>query len=140
MNLYEKYGVGASFILIALIILFAGILPNLIKIIDRKTSENYILIEAEISNINVNEITPTRINHDVFVKFEMEDREYEVLLDTYVEGMQVGEKVEIYCDATNPQNITLKWNQLMQLVVFSFLDVIFSVIGVILIKRKQKTE
>ena len=140
MGIYEKFEIGISFIIIALIILFAGIIPNAYKIIERNMSDNYVLTKAEISDIHVNQITSTRVSHDVFVSFSVNEKDYKILLDTYVEGMKVGDEVEIYYDVTNPNNITLKWNQLMQLVLFFGLFLIFNFIGVILIKRRNIKE
>ena len=88
--------------------------------------------------MHTKEITATRIKHTVYVTFPTETDTFEAILDTYVEGMTEGDEIELLYHRNNPEKITLKWNQELQLVLFFVLSVLFSTIGIILMKRREK--
>lgn len=137
-RLYVKYGMGIFFLIISLIILLAGVIPNAFRIISRAVSGDFVQTTGVISEVHTKEITATRIEHTVYVTFPTETDTFEAILDTYVEGMTEGDEIELLYHRNNPEKITLKWNQELQLVLFFVLSVLFSTIGIILMKRREK--
>ncbi len=137
-RLYAKYGMGIFFLIISLIILLAGVIPNAFRIISRTLSGDYIRTTGVISEVHTKEITATRIEHTVYVTFSTESGTFEAILDTYVEGMTEGDEIELLYHRNNPEKITLKGNQELQLVLFFALSVLFGTIGIVLMKRKEK--
>lgn len=137
-RLYAKYGMGIFFLIISLIILLAGVIPNTFRIISRTLSGDYIRTTGVISEVHTKEITTTRIEHTVYVTFSTEANTFKAILDTYVEGMTEGDEIELLYHRNNPEKITLKLNQELQLVLFFVLSVLFGTIGIVLMKRKEK--
>lgn len=137
-RLYAKYGMGIFFLIISLIILLAGVIPNTFRIISRTLSGDYIRTTGVISEVHTKEITATRIEHTVCVTFSTETDTFEAILDTYVEGMTEGDEIELLYHRNNPEKITLKGNQELQLVLFFVLSVLFSTIGIVLMKKREK--
>ncbi len=137
-KLYAKFGMGIFFLIISFIILIVGIIPNAFRIISRTSSGDYIQTTGVISKIHTKEITATRIKHTVYVTFSTETNTCEAILDTYVEGMTEGDEIELLYHRNNPEKITLKGNQELQLVLFLIISALFGSVGIILMKRRAK--
>lgn len=138
--LLQKFGIGIFFILLAVLMLLANVIPNTFRVLSRTFSDSYEKTTAVITEIREEKITATRIHHTVFVLFQADGNSHMTELDTIVEGMQVGDEVEIYYDTTNPDNITLTWNQPMQILLFGSLSVIFGGVGMFLMRRNAKNK
>ncbi len=140
--LFQRFGIGIFLIIISALFLFAGAIPNAVRIIDRRVSGEYELTTAVVLSVEEYRRAPTdSTQHDVTVKFIANGTRYEALLDTYVEGMKADDVIEIWYNTNDPSEITLKWNQPMQLVLFSVIAVLTGVPGVILmLKRKNKSK
>ncbi len=137
-KLYEKFGMGIFFLIISLIILIVGIIPNAFRIISRTVSGDYIQTTGVISEVHTKEITATRVEHTVYVTFSTETDTCEAVLDTYVEGMTKGDEIELLYHRNNPEKITLKGNQELQLILFLIICVLFGTIGIVLMKKREK--
>ena len=137
-QLLKKFGIGIFLLVISLISLIAGVIPNAFRILSRTLSDDYLQTTAVISKIETKEITATRVHHTVYVTFPTEKDTYTAILDTYVEGMTKGDKIELLYNRNNPEEITLKGNQILQLILFSILSVLFSTVGMVLMKQRQK--
>ncbi|GAE90797.1 DUF3592 domain-containing protein [Acetivibrio straminisolvens] len=125
-----KFVIGCHLIILGTVIFTAGFIPNMVRIIERNISNDYYQTTA-----NIVDITERLRGHDVTVSFGIPGgQEYTALLDTYVEGMDVGDSVEIYYKKSNPAKITLKGNQFWQAVIFGPLGGVLLVISIILLK------
>lgn len=134
-KLYEKYGVGAMALLLCFTILVFGVFPNMFKLISQNVSGNYISTTACIGEIKTKRVR-TSYRHEVYVRFNANGKIVYEKLDTYVEGMREGDEVEILYNKTQPQEVTLKFNRIMQLLLFSFVSLFFGLIGIYLIKKR----
>ncbi len=134
----DKFGLGAFFILLAAIMLIANVIPNTCRLMVRTFSGDYQKTTAVITEIQEEKITETRVNHTVFVLYTADGNSHMTALDTYAEGMQVGDEIEIYYHTGDHDKITLSWNQPMQILLFGALSLIFGLIGIILIRKKTK--
>ncbi len=137
-KLLQKYGLGVYFLVIGLVFLIVGVFPNAGRILTRNLSDDYIHTTGVISKIDTKEITATRIQHTVYVTFSTETDTCETILDTYVEGMTEGDEIDLFYHRNNPEKITLKGNQELQLVLFLIICVLFGTIGIVLMKRREK--
>lgn len=136
-KIFLKYGIGGNLLIISILILSIGFLPNLAKIIQRNISDDYVQVSASIE-----EIKEVEDLHNVFIRYTMPDgKEYSSLLDTYVQGMAVGDQVEIFSHLDNPEIVTLKGNQFYQALLFGLLGGLLLIIALFLIrKHKHKKE
>ena len=134
-KLYEKYGVGAMALLLCFTILVFGVFPNMFKLIDQYSSGDYISTTARIENIKTERVR-RYYRTEVYVRFNANGKNIYAKLDKHIEGMREGDEVEILYNKTQPQEVTLKFNRIMQLVLFSFVSLFFGLIGIYLIKKR----
>ena len=135
-EIFRRFGIGIFFIIISITILVAGFIPNMVKIIERNISNNYYQTTAHIVSIK-----QQKRGHEVLVLFSIPGGpQYVASLDTYVEGMAVGDSVEIYYQKSKPTNVTLKGNQFRQAVLFGSAGGILLVVPIILLKKHKVKE
>ena len=135
--LLNKFGYGIFFVIIAAICLVAAVIPNVYKIIDRHASGNFSPAIATIERIDV--IKKAKADeHEVYVSFAVQGQMYTSKLDTYVEGMQMGDTVDILYDKTNPYNITLKGFWEFTAGLFAAVSLVFGGIGFWMMHRRKK--
>ncbi len=94
-------------------------------------------VDATITDI---EIIKTRNSdkHNVYVTFELENGElHSSLLDTYAEGMQVGDTIRIIYDKDNPEEIILWWSSPLLVMVFGGIGLLLIVVALI-VRRKNR--
>ena len=135
-EIFRRFGIGIFLIFISITILVAGFIPNMVKIIERNISNNYYQTTAHIVSIK-----QQKRGHEVLVLFSIPGGpQYVASLDTYVEGMAVGDSVEIYYQKSKPTNVTLKGNQFRQAVLFGSVGGILLVVSIILLKKHKAKE
>jgi len=71
------------------------------------------------------------VYHDVYVAFEIDDKEYAGKLNSYSSGMKEGGKVQILYAPENPNNFRYSKKYYMVTVSFIFFGTIFALIGII---------
>ena len=78
------------------------------------------------------------IDHDVYVKYTVNDREYESRLNSYSSSFYEGKQIKIYYDKNNPNLIGVKSLDLLFL-IFPGIGLIFFIIGAtgLIIKIKK---
>lgn len=122
-------------LLLCFTILVFGVFPNMFKLIDQYSSGDYISTTARIENIKTERVR-RYYRTEVYVRFNANGKNIYAKLDTHVEGMREGDEVEILYNKTKPKEVTLKFNRIMQLLLFSFVSLFFGLIGIYLIKKR----
>lgn len=131
-KIFMRFGIGGNLIIISIIVLVAGFIPNMVKIVERNISKDYIETTAKIIRIEEGR------GHDVTVNYIFPNSgEHTALLDTYVEGMTVGDEIQIYAQLSNPKNITLKGNQFWQAVIFGTIGGVLMIISIVLLRKHK---
>lgn len=137
-KIFMKFGIGGNLIIISIIFIIAGFIPNMVKIVGRNISQDYIETTAKIIRIEEGRRSDVTVNYIL-----PNSGEHTALLDTYVEGMIVGDEIQIYAQLSNPDNITLKGNQFWQAVIFGAIGGVLMIISIVLLrkhKEKNKTK
>lgn len=125
------------FILLGLCFL-SGSAYHLIKVVNLF----YVQDSTEVTGI-IDEIRTTKVpgrseDHDVYVSFVTHKNEtYISLLDTYVEGMAVGDEVEIIYNKNNPAEIMLKWSSILLVPIFGVIGISL-IAGTLIVRKKYK--
>lgn len=130
--IYSSFGLSGFGLILGLIIILFGFIPNVSKIVERNTSNNYASTSATIIRIDVyNKI------HNVFVEYSLPSGiKHTTKLDTYVEGMKRGETITIFYNINDLNDITLSGNQFWQAILFGGIGAILMFISIIFIKKR----
>lgn len=107
------------------------------KTIDFYFIKDSLATEATITNIET--IEKRKANeHNVYVSFKLDNGKLHTsLLDTYVEGMKVGDEIKIICNKDNLDEIILWWSSPLLIVIFGGIGLLIIVVTLI-IRRSKK--
>lgn len=125
-------------ILAAVSLLFIIIgLANFVELKYQK--ENNIPLVAEISEIKefVRNNSAKGVYHRAVVKYLLDGKEYFSMLDYYSTDMEVGDKLAVICDRSNPSHTIAEYEYIMTAVSFCSLGVLFA-LGVVLLVFQMK--
>lgn len=102
-------------------------------------------ITGEIADIMYSCDKDGDIDHEVFVTYTFEGKEYErVRINEYSSSMYVGKSISLLCDPDNPWNVRTESSTFFVFIILMLMGVIFFVIGavpaVISIMNKHKAK
>ncbi len=119
---------GAIFVIIGLVIF-----SNVFNYTNKVDTVGTITEISSYRNTNHNR------NHEVYVSYTVEGKEYESILNSYSSSFYEGKEIEIYYDKDNPSKIGVKSLDLLFL-IFPGIGLIFIIIGGtgILVKINKK--
>ncbi len=122
--------VGAIFVIIGFVVS--------LNIFNDKNKVNTVGTITEISSYSRDD----NRNHDVYVSYIVDGKEYESRLYSYSSSFYEGKKINIYYDKENPNKIGVKSLDLLFL-IFPGIGLIFLIIGgtgILIKKNKKKLE
>lgn len=126
-----------SFILLGLCFL-SGSAYHLIKVVNLFHVQDSAEVTGIIDEIKTTKVPGKSENHDVYVSFVTHKNEtYVSLLDTYVEGMAVGDEIDIIYNKNNPAEIMLKWSSILLVLIFGVIGVSL-IAGTLIVRKKYK--
>ena len=132
----HKRPLSVAFLIVGALLLFGSLYHAWITV-DFYLIKNSTRIDATISHIEVVE-RAKRNRHIVYVEFELNSGElHTTTLDTFVEGMQVGDKVGIILNNNNPDEIILWWSSPLLTAIFGVPGIFIIVITLIVRERKR---
>lgn len=133
--LYENYGIGIFFILIAVVLLLAGVMPRAMNISARKASDEY-----EIKVAKVIEVAEKDSRHIVTVEFANGDSMKQMPLNMYSEGMKVGDELEVWYAKSDWRKVTLVGSDEKLVRDFGITSGILFVVGVVAMFLRKRRE
>ena len=96
-------------------------------------------VEAEAVITKIDTIEKRRADaHNVYVSFELSEGVLHTsLLDTYAEGMEIGDSVKIVYNMDNPDEVILWWSSPLLAVVLGGVGILL-LAAAIIIRKKEK--
>lgn len=132
-----RYPLSVYFLIIGTIFLI-GAGYHAWKTIDFYYIKESVAIEAIITNIETIERVKAD-RHEVYVSFELDNGNTQTsLLDTYVEGMKVGDTIKIIYNKNNPDEIILWWSSPLLIAAFGGVGILIIVITLVVRHYKRK--
>jgi len=132
MNKIEKV-IMTVFILIGLIFIISGVLIF-------KASENFKKNGIETTAV-ITDIVRYNDESSVYIKYIVNDKEYNQKLNYYTSNMHIGQTLKIYYDSDNPNRIQSTGGTVVLVAVFGGIGGVFFLIGIIVlgvnVRRKK---
>lgn len=120
--------IGVIFLIVGLSFVCAAVLTMISDSNFRKEAESTMAIITDIETERYRSNGKTRTDHDVYVKYTVDGKTYEKLLNYYTSSMSVGDEVEVFYRPEAPGEIRGEGASII-FIVFAIIGLVFAAIG-----------